>query len=172
MIRGAPRLLAALGLAAMGAMGAGAGLAASPVPPACQDDIALFPAASRAIHVEIADDQAERAQGLMYRTGLAPNSGMLFIFETPREAAFWMKNTLIPLDMIFMDAAGVIRHIHPSAIPQDLTPVPGATPGDPAPERLMVLEIAGGEAERLGLQVGQAMSHPRLDQKLAAAPCR
>lgn len=151
---------------------AGAVLAASPTPPSCQPDIALFPAASRAIHVEIADDPAERAQGLMNRTALNPNAGMLFIFESPRPAAFWMKNTLIPLDMVFMDAKGVIRHIHASAIPHDLTPVPGATPGDPAPERLMVLEVAGGEAARLGLKVGMAMSHPGLDQTQAAAPCR
>ena len=151
---------------------AGAGFAASPVPPACQEEIALFPAANRAIHVEIADDEAERAQGLMNRTGLAENAGMLFIFDAPREAAFWMKNTLIPLDMVFMDAKGVIRHIHASATPLDLTPVPGAAAGDPAPERLMVLEIAGGEAARLGLQEGMAMSHPRLDQTQAAAPCR
>ena len=151
---------------------AGAGFALTPLPPSCQEGVALFPAAHRAIHIEIADDQAERAQGLMNRTELAADSGMLFIFDAPREAAFWMKNTLIPLDMLFMDAKGVIRHIHPSAIPHDLTPVPGAAPGDPAPERLMVLEIAGGEAARLGLTEGMAMSHPRLDQKLAAAPCR
>ena len=152
--------------------GAGAGFALTPLPASCQQDLALFPAAHRAIHIEIADDRAERAQGLMNRTELAEDSGMLFIFDEPREAAFWMKNTLIPLDMLFMDAKGVIRHIHASAVPLDLTPVPGAAPGDPAPERLMVLEIAGGEAARQGLQVGMAMSHPRLDQTQAAAPCR
>ena len=151
---------------------AGAGFALTPLPPSCQEGVALFPAAHRAIHIEIADDQAERAQGLMNRTELAADSGMLFIFDEPREAAFWMKNTLIPLDMLFMDAKGVIRHIHASATPLDLTPVPGAAPGDPSPERLMVLEIAGGEAARLGLQVGMAMSHPRLDQTQAAAPCQ
>ncbi|NHF72259.1 DUF192 domain-containing protein [Paracoccus xiamenensis] len=169
MIRNSVRLLPAIAVALAGAS---ASFATSPAPPSCQEDIALFPTAERAIRVEIADDPAERAQGLMNRSSLAENSGMLFIFEEPREAAFWMKNTLIPLDMIFMDAKGVIRHIHPSAVPHDLTPVPGAAPGDPAPERLMVLEVAGGEAARLGLTVGMAMSHPRLDQKQAAAPCR
>lgn len=168
MIHGARPLLALV----LTMMGAGAAFAVSPVPPSCQEDVALFLSASRAIRVEIADDPAERAQGLMNRTELADNSGMLFIFEAPREAAFWMKNTLIPLDLLFMDARGVIRHIQPSAVPHDLTPIPGAKPGDPAPERLMVLEIAGGEAARLGLTEGMAMSHPRLDQKLAAAPCR
>ncbi|MBA4489501.1 DUF192 domain-containing protein [Paracoccus sp. S1E-3] len=148
------------------------GTAFAATQPACQEDVALFPDAGRAIQVEIADDPEERAQGLMNRTSLAENSGMLFIFDAPREAAFWMKNTLIPLDMLFMDAKGVIRHIQASATPLDLTPVPGAAPGDPAPERLMVLEIAGGEAARQGLEVGMAMAHPRLDQTQAAAPCR
>ena len=124
---------------------AGAGFAASPVPPACQEEIALFPAASRAIHVEIADDEAERAQGLMNRTALADNSGMLFIFDAPREAAFWMKNTLIPLDMIFIRADGTIDRIAENRPPQDDTPT---TSGGIVSA---VLELPGGTAARLGL---------------------
>ena len=139
---------------------------------ACRDDLARFPAAEVEVRVEIADDPAERAQGLMNRRALAPDSGMLFIYESPGSVSFWMKNTLIPLDMIFMDARGTIRHIHPQAEPLDLTPIPGNRPGDPLPDRLMVLEIAGGEAARMGLKEGMAMAHPRLDQKQAAAPCR
>lgn len=138
----------------------------------CQPDVALFPEAGVAIRIEIADDPAERAQGLMYRENLAPQTGMLFIYESPRPASFWMKNTLIPLDMIFMDARGTIRHIHPSAVPLDLTPVPGNRPDDPDPNRLMVLEIGGGEAARLGLREGIAMAFAGLDQSRAAQPCR
>lgn len=138
----------------------------------CSPDIARFPDLDLSIRVEIADDPAERAQGLMNRTSLDDRSGMLFIFEEPRSASFWMKNTLIPLDLIFFDETGTIRHIHPQAVPMDLTPIPGATPDDPEPERLMVLEIAGGEAARLGLDEGMAMAHPRLDAELAAAPCQ
>lgn len=123
------------------------------------------------ITVEIADDPAERAQGLMFRRELAPQHGMLFIYETPQPASFWMRNTLIPLDIIFMDATGTLRHIHPNARPLDETPIPGAAVGDPDPLRLMVLEIGGGEAERLGLGTGQAMAHPAIDPAVAAISC-
>lgn len=140
--------------------------------PACSPDVVLFPDADVSIRVEIADEPEERALGLMNRESLAPMSGMLFIYESPRPASFWMKNTLIPLDMIFMDAAGTVRHIHPSAVPLDLTPVPGNVPGDPEPDRLMILEIAGGEAERLGIQEGMGMAFPGLDQAKATEPCR
>ena len=126
----------------------------------------------RTFQVEIADTEEERAQGLMNREELAAKTGMLFIYETPRPASFWMKNTLIPLDMVFMDAQGTIRHIHPSAVPLDLTPVPGNLPGDPDPNRLMVLEIGGGEAARLGLREGMGMAFAGLDQSRAAQPCQ
>ena len=100
------------------------------------------------VTVEIADDASERAQGLMGRRTLPPGHGMLFVYETPRPASFWMKDTLIPLDMLFFDAAGRLRHVHPQATPLDLTPIPGAAPGDPDPDRLLVLELGGGEAAR------------------------
>lgn len=141
--------------------------------PSCAPDraVLLTDAGAVAFRVEIADDAAERAQGLMNRAALDRRAGMLFIYDTPREVAFWMRNTLIPLDMVFFDAAGVIRHIHHNARPLDDTPIPGAAPGDPAPQRLMILEIPGGEAARSGLAKGQAMAHPALDQRRAALPC-
>ena len=122
--------------------------------------------------VEIADDSEERAHGLMGRKSLEPMSGMLFVYETPRPASFWMKNTLIPLDMLFFDAAGVLRTVHPQAQPLDLTPIAGAAPGDPHPDRLLVLEIAGGEAARLGIGPGARLAHPAVPQPGAALPCR
>lgn len=148
------------------------GLVGSAVASQCRPDLALFPDTNVRIAVEVADEPAERARGLMFRKELPAMTGMLFIYESPRPASFWMKNTLIPLDMIFMDARGTIRHIHPSAVPLDLTPVPGNRPGDPDPNRLMVLEIAGGEAERLGLKEGMGMAFPALDQDQAAEPCQ
>ena len=140
---------------------------------ACAPDQAVFdtPGGVVRFDVEIADDSAERARGLMYRRELPEGQGMLFIYEDPQPVAFWMKNTLIPLDLIFMDATGLVRHIHPMARPLDETAIPGALPGDPVPTRLMVLEIAGGEAARLGLSPGVTMAHPRLDQQRAALPC-
>lgn len=140
----------------------------------CRPDLAQFQTKDgvRGFTVEIADDEAERARGLMYRRELAPDAGMLFIYDTPREVSFWMRNTYIPLDLIFMDDAGVIRHIHRNAKPFDETPLPGANATDPAPKRLMVLEIAAGQADLNGLNVGQPMAHPRLDQAHAKWGCR
>ncbi|WBU54260.1 DUF192 domain-containing protein [Paracoccus sp. SCSIO 75233] len=137
----------------------------------CALDQAIIPDADVSITVEIADDNAERALGLMFRETLAPETGMLFIFEQPRPASFWMKNTLIPLDLLFIDDTGEIRRIHPNAIPHDETPIPGAAPNDPAPERLMVLEIGGGEAERLGIEEGMTVAHPGFATDRAALPC-
>ena len=115
--------------------------------------------------VEIADDPQERAQGLMFREALDPAAGMLFIFERPHEARFWMKNTLIPLDMIFLDPTGTVRHVHSRAVPGDLTPISGGE------GILKVLEINGGLAESLGIAPGSEMRHPSIDPARAAWPC-
>ena len=96
---------------------------------------------------------------------------MLFIYEAPQRVSFWMRNTLIPLDMVFLDARGEVRHVHPMARPLDETSIPGAAIGDPAPERLMVLELPGGDAARLGIRPGMALAHPGLPQDKALAPC-
>lgn len=168
-LRASPALILAAGLLAV-ATPAEAQTAPAPV---CRDRLATLIVDSREVSfaVEIADDPVERATGLMNRPTLKPGTGMLFVFDEPRPQSFWMKNTLIPLDLLFMDAAGVVRHIHPDARPLDLTPLPGATPGDPDPDRLMVLEIGGGEAARLGITTGAVLRHPRLPRDTAAAPC-
>jgi len=124
-----------------------------------------------AVTVEIADDPAERAQGLMWRKDLPEGHGMLFVYEAPQPVSFWMKNTLIPLDILFFDVSGVLRHLHPQARPLDLTSIPGAGPGDTDPDRLLVLELAGGEAARQGLTPGTVLSHPSVPQATAARPC-
>lgn len=143
-------------------------------PADCSEQRVLIdtPAGVVDVSVELADTPERRAIGLMYRQDLPKGQGMLFIYEAPQPVSFWMRNTLIPLDMIFLDDAGVIRHIHRNARPLDETSIPGAAVGDPDPNRLMVLEIAGGEAERLGLRTGQVLAHPALDAGQAAWPCR
>lgn len=151
-----------------------AGSAVNATGAACGDDRVLLRGDSAVlqIQVEIAADADSRARGLMFRRSLPQGQGMLFVYPRPTTMFFWMRNTFIPLDMIFIDDRGVIRLIHPDARPLDETPIPGAAPGDPDPERLMVLEIGGGEAARLGLRVGQVLAHPRLPQARAAWPCR
>jgi len=115
--------------------------------------------------VEIADTDETRARGLMHRERMARSAGMLFIYDAPTEPSFWMRNTLIPLDMLFIDPEGRITRIHHEAQPLDETPIPGG------PNVLMVLEINGGLARRLGITEGSEIRHPRLDQDIAAWPC-
>lgn len=140
---------------------------------ACQPDVArLFGRGHPvAVTVEIADTPDSRSLGLMHRRDLAPGHGMLFIYEHPQPVSFWMRNTLIALDLIFVDARGEVRHIHPMARPLDETAIPGAAPGDADPARLMVLEVPGGDAARLGIVPGMVLAHPRLPQDAALAPC-
>jgi uncharacterized membrane protein (UPF0127 family) len=107
--------------------------------------------------VEVADDDAERSRGLMFRESMAQSAGMLFIYESPRRAQFWMKNTLIPLDMIFADARGVVTRVHSNAVPKDLTTIDG---GEGV---RFVLEINGGLAKRLGIAPGSEMRHPAIE---------
>lgn len=133
----------------------------------CSDRRADFrwPDGQARFSVEIADDPAERAQGLMFRERLSAGSGMLFIYEEPQDVAFWMKNTLIPLDMVFIGPDGRVNGVHENAVPGDLTPIPG-----PA-NTLMVLEIQGGLARRIGLAPGAELRHPRLAQGGALWRC-
>jgi uncharacterized membrane protein (UPF0127 family) len=96
-------------------------------------------------HVEVARTSEEQARGLMFRTSLPADGGMIFPFAKPRIASFWMKNTLIPLDMIFIRADGSIDRIAENTIPETLDPV--VSGGDVA----AVLELAGGTAAKLGI---------------------
>lgn len=95
--------------------------------------------------VEVARTPAEQAKGLMFRTSLPENGGMIFPFEKPRIGSFWMKNTLIPLDMFFIRADGSIDRIAENTIPESLEPVVSGG------EVSAVLELAGGTAARLGI---------------------
>ncbi len=116
--------------------------------------------------IELADTFDERAKGLMFRTKMARYSGMLFVYPEPSSVTFWMKNTLIPLDMIFLDKTGLVTRVHEKASPQSLATIPG---GDNV---LAVLEINGGLSRRLGIVVGAQMRHAAFDQKAAVWPCK
>lgn len=117
------------------------------------------------ISVELALTDAARARGLMERDSLPARHGMLFVYPDPRTAWFWMKNTPLSLDMLFIDARGEITDLVAEAVPLDETPVGGA------PRTRMVLEIAGGAAARLGIRPGSMVAHPLLDQDTALWPC-
>lgn len=119
-----------------------------------------------AFTVEIADEDHEQATGLMHRPSMPRFSGMLFDFQTPGPRNFWMENTLIPLDMLFIDPAGVVQHIHPMAVPLDRTPISSVSR-----DIRYVLEINGGMAERLGLAPGVQMQHPSVAPEAAVWPC-
>nr|WP_226898618.1 DUF192 domain-containing protein [Mangrovicoccus algicola] len=115
-------------------------------------------------NVELAVDPAERNRGLMHRESMPANAGMLFVFDPPRRVSFWMRNTLIPLDMIFLDRAGVVRRVHENAVPLDETPIDGG------PGIFAVLEINGGLAREIGIVPGSEMRHPVFGSG-AAWPC-
>lgn len=133
----------------------------------CRDDVVKLrgDGDQARFRVELADDEAGRSEGLMNRDELARGAGMLFVYPEPQRVTFWMKNTRIPLDMIFLDAAGTVQKVHHEAVPHDETPIPG---GDAIQS---VLEINGGMARRIGIDEGWHLRHPAIDQDRAAWPC-
>jgi uncharacterized protein len=102
----------------------------------------------RKFRVEIARSFEEQQRGMMFRQSIAADRGMIFPLKPEREASFWMKNTLIPLDMIFIRKDGTIARIAPEAVPHSLEPV---SSGEPV---VAVLELAGGEAAKQGIAEG------------------
>jgi uncharacterized protein len=102
--------------------------------------------------VEVARTPDEQARGLMGRTELAADRGMLFPYNPPQTASFWMRNTLIPLDIIFIRSDGSIDRLAENAIPQDETPVASGS------IIAAVLELPGGTAERLNLDESATVS--------------
>lgn len=104
--------------------------------------------------VELARTQAQLEYGLMFRTSIAENAGMLFDFGKPDIVRMWMKDTLIGLDMLYMDASGTVVSIEKLVQPGDLTP---RGPDRPV---LGVLELKAGTADRLGIAVGDKVVHP------------
>lgn len=121
--------------------------------------------ASARFTVEVAATPEEQARGLMFVESMPRFEGMLFVNPRPRRAAFWMKNTFIPLDMLFIDERGVVQVLHENAVPLSEESIEGGR-GVKA-----VLEINGGMAAMLGLGVGSEVQHPSFDQDKAVWPC-
>lgn len=106
------------------------------------------------LEVEVARSLEEQKHGLMFVSSIGNGKGMLFPYSAPREIFFWMKNTMIPLDMIFVRADRTICRIVAEARPRDMTPIPSQEPV------IAVIEIGGGEAKRLGISVGDKVESP------------
>jgi uncharacterized membrane protein (UPF0127 family) len=102
---------------------------------------------ARHFNVEVAATPEQQGKGLMFHRSLAPDHGMIFPYDPPQEVAFWMKNTLIPLDIIFIGENGTIVRIT-NAKAMDLTPLPSGKPV------IGVLEIRAGRAKELGIREG------------------
>jgi uncharacterized membrane protein (UPF0127 family) len=126
---------------------------------ACSDESSLTIYSEEGDHifnVEVVDTPETRAQGLMYVQELADDAGMLFDFQDERPVSFWMRNTFIPLDMIFIESDGTILNIHVNARPHDTTSIPSSGPVQ------YVLEIPGGRSTELGIEAGDRVEHARI----------
>jgi uncharacterized membrane protein (UPF0127 family) len=104
--------------------------------------------------VEVADDPSERAKGLMFRESLADNAGMLFLYPEPQEVEFWMKNTPLSLDMVFVRQDGTIARIAERTTPFSEEIIASGE------EVSAVLEVKGGMMRQLGIAVGDRLRHP------------
>ena len=128
---------------------------AGPVRPAGQQTLEI--ASKTGVHafaVEIADNDAERAKGLMYRRELPEGQGMLFDFQREQEVSFWMQNTYIPLDMVFIRGDGRILRIAENTEPLSTRLVPSGGPVR------AVLEVIGGTTRKLGIAPGDRVASP------------
>ncbi|HET6185090.1 MAG TPA: DUF192 domain-containing protein [Acetobacteraceae bacterium] len=105
--------------------------------------------------VELATTYVQQEIGEMFRTSIPPNEGMLFVWGAPRESQMWMKNTLVPLDMVFINADGTIRHIAENTVPHSLRVIDSHGPV------AATLELAGGTTARLGITVGDKVLAPQ-----------
>ena len=116
------------------------------------------------VNVELAVDAETRAQGLMYRDRLAENAGMLFLFPASEVQSFWMKNTLIPLDIIWLDEARKIVHVKQDVPPCRSDPCPSYDPGVPA---RYVLELGGGVARKHRVREGETLRFEGMEKVTA-----
>ncbi|GAB4339891.1 MAG: hypothetical protein Fur0042_00100 [Cyanophyceae cyanobacterium] len=122
---------------------------------------ALLRVGDEVLWFEVARTAEQRSRGLMFRTELARDRGMAFFFEPPRSVSFWMKNTLIPLDMVFL-RDGVVHHIEANVPPCKADPCPSYGPRSGPPTDL-VLELAAGRAAELGIQPGDRLALESVD---------
>ena len=109
---------------------------------------------AHAFQVEVADNDANRAQGLMYRRSLAADRGMLFDFGSEQPVAMWMQNTYVPLDMAFIRADGTVHRVEENTTPLSTRSIEAGV------NVRYVLEVPAGTAKRIGMTRGSKVSHP------------
>ena len=135
-------------------------VAAGPVRPATLHDLTIT--SKTGVHkfaVEIADNDADREKGLMFRRDLPDGRGMLFDFHHVQDVSFWMQNTYIPLDMLFIKSDGRILRIEENTEPLSTRIIPSGGPV------LAVLEVIGGTARKLGIAPGDRVDYPIFTQR-------
>lgn len=110
--------------------------------------------ARQRFRVEVARTPEQQTVGLMFRTSVPADGGMLFDWGRPRESSMWMRNTVSSLDMVFITAEGRVRRIAERTVPYSLAPINSGGPVR------ATLELAAGTAERLGIRVGDRVEHP------------
>jgi uncharacterized membrane protein (UPF0127 family) len=111
----------------------------------------------KSFSIEVADDVSERSTGLMFRETMADDHGMLFVFEQTQPVGFWMKNTPMPLDLVFVGEDGLVRAVKPGEPFSEAV----ITPGVPA---RFVLELKAGTAAKAGIVEGTDLRHPAIDK--------
>ncbi len=155
MRRGLAFLLIALAPALWFAARAQEPTAAQPTLPTEQISIVTGNGKANPFTVELALTPGQQQTGEMFRTSVPADGGMLFVWPQPHEVQMWMKNTLVPLDMLFIEADGTIRSINDQAVPQSLRIIDSGGPV------AATLELAGGTAARLGITTGDKVIGPQ-----------
>jgi len=152
MCQAAKHFLVLLSLTCLALVPAGRGQAEAPIRK--EELIIEITGSQYRFEVEVADTEEERARGLMFRESLPENEGMLFLYPEPRPVSFWMKNTYIPLDMLFIGSDGLVAAIAEQTQPLSETTIPSTVPVK------AVLEINGGLAQTLGIKIGARVRSP------------
>jgi len=112
-----------------------------------------------------ADTPATRAQGLMYVRDMRPDQAMIFVYEPPQHVGMWMKNTLLPLDMLFVDEAGCVAKVVRDARPGSLDAIAGGG------QIVLVVELKGGTTQALGIEAGDRVQRPNANWPGRGLPC-
>jgi uncharacterized membrane protein (UPF0127 family) len=137
----------------------GMAMAVAPTPPKFPSAPLTITTKAGTVHsftVEVAVNDAQREYGLMFRTEMAADHGMIFDFQQPQTVRMWMENTVLPLDMLFLDAGGTVTHIVENAVPYSQTIINSNGPVT------YVIELNGGIVKKLGLNVGDKVSSPSI----------